>query len=234
MKPFEQEIAHIDFVTETKWQCTLDEYLDKIRNSTRPNIIASKVEEATWWPITTLKLDDPRMPFAWQMLHRPNSVHIISSIVTQGIEETHWKIFTLVWWEVFHYWAAKEVPNFPAWGVDDGELVEHAAIREMCKEEMPVLRPEWVKSAECLSKGLHNYNSVWGSTEQSFIVNLDAELPKGMKIEELDGHIWGLVSEWERIKSQVEELSLSIEDILCGNVDKLALYKVLHKKWFLS
>lgn len=234
MNTFEQEIAHIGFVTETQGQCNLWDYVRKIMVSSRPDIEVDKVKEATWWPITTLKLNDPRMPFAWQMVHRPNSVHIISSIVTKGIEETHWKVFTLVWGEVYHYGAAKEVPNFPAWGIDDGELVEHAAIREMCKEEMPVLKPEWVKSAECLSKGPHNYNSVGGSTEQSFIVNLDAELPEWMKIEELNGHIWGLVSEWERIKSQVEELSLSIEDILCGNVDKLALYKVLYKKGLLS
>ena len=123
------------------------------------------------------------------MLHRPNSVHVIATIITDAVAETQGKVFTLVAGEVFHYGTAEVVPNFPAGGIDRGETVEHAALREMCKEEMPVLKPQWVTSAECISNGPHNYNSVGGSTEQSFIVHLEAKLPAGMKIEELNGHI---------------------------------------------
>lgn len=228
------EIEHIDFITKTQGQSTLDDYINKVKQSSRPDIWITQVPEATWWPITTLKLDDPVMPFLWQMGHRPNSVHIISSIVTQWVEETQWKVFTLVWWEVYHYWAAQEVPNFPAGWIDPGELLEHAALREMCKEEMPVLQLKWVKSVELLSKGPHNYNSVWGSTEQSYPVHIDAVLPEWMSINELDGHIGWLAEENERIKSQVEELNADLEYILCGNVDKLGLNKVLQKKWLLT
>ena len=60
---------------------------------------------------------------------------------------------------------------------------------------MPVLRAEWVSSAECISVGPYNYNSVGGSTEQSFIVHIEAKLPPGMRIEELNGHIGGLAKE---------------------------------------
>jgi len=226
---FLEEIDHIDLLTKTYGQCTVEEYKAKIANSSRSDIGVRIVKEATAGPITTMKLDDPQMPFPWQMLHRPNSVHVIASIVTDGIESTKWKIFTLVGWEVYHYGAAAEVPNFPAGWIDAWELVEHAALREMCKEEMPVLKPEWVNTAECLSRWNYNYNSVGWSTEQSFIVHLDAKLPKGMRIDELDGHIGGLASEWERIKSKVEELVPDLEYKLCGNVDKLALLKVLMK-----
>jgi hypothetical protein len=55
------------------------------------------VPEASGGPISTFKLNDaPNIPFEWQMMHRPNSVHIIATIVTDAVEETRGKVFTLV------------------------------------------------------------------------------------------------------------------------------------------
>ena len=54
------------------------------------------MREATGGPITTFKITDPQIPFKWQMLHRPNSVHIIATIITDAVEETRGKVFTLV------------------------------------------------------------------------------------------------------------------------------------------
>ena len=214
--------------THTPDNSSLENYITKLTNSGL-EIEVLKIQEASWWPVTNLKLlvTNPHTgkKYPWIINHRPNSVHMVSSIRTSWVEETKWKVFTLLWWEVFHFGGPTLAPNFPAWGIDPGETVEQAALREM-SEEMPVLNREWIKFVENISPWKRNHASIWWSTEQNYLVHVNAQLPEGMSIRELENHIEWVAKENERIVSQVRELSPEVAKEVCWNVDKLGLILV--------
>jgi len=212
---------HIKFLTETKNDSTVESYTKSLLRE-KPGAEIKVIKEASWWPITNLLVNIPDIGHPWIVHHSPNSVHMISSITTQWIEETKGKIYTLVWWEVFHPPAAAVIPTFPAGWIDPEETIEEAWLREM-SEEMPVLKPEWIQSVECLS-GKHN--SIGRSTEKSYTLHIKAQLPEWMSIDELDGHIGWVYGTSERIRSQVEELTPKLGIKLWWNIDIVWLIMV--------
>ncbi len=211
---------------------SLDDYIRSLEESDL-NIRVEKIPQASWWPITNLRLHvtDPHTwgEYVRIINHRPNSVHMVSSIRTSGVEDTREKVFTLLGWEVFHFGGPTLAPNFPAGWIDQGESVEQAALREM-SEEMPVLLPEWIRSVENISLWEKSHASIGWSSEWNYLVHIDAQLPEGMTIEKLQNHIGGVATENERIVSQVRELTPEVALEICWVVDKLGLILVWMKE----
>ena len=218
--------------THTTDNSTLEDFITSLENSDI-DITVEKIPEASGGPISNLRLHitDPHTGEKYQRIikHRPNSVHMVSSIRTNLVAETQWKVFTLLWGEVFHFGGPTLAPNFPAGWIDKWETVEQAALREM-SEEMPVLKSEWIRSVTNISLWERNHSSIWWSSEQNYLVHIDAVLPDGMSIGELQNHIWWVASENERIVSQVRELTPAVADEICGIVDKLGLILVGEKE----
>jgi len=214
--------------THTTDDSSLESYIRKLEESDL-EIRVEKIPEASGWPITNLRLHvtDPHTGEVYVRIinHRPNSVHMVSSICTTWIEETQWKVFTLLGGGVFHFGWPTTAPNFPAWWIDPWETVEQAALREM-SEEMPVLKPEWITSVENISLWERSHASIGWSSEWNHLVHIKSQLPEWMSIEELQNHIGGIASEHERIESQVRELSPEVANEICWVVDKLGLILV--------
>ena len=219
-------------MTHTLDNSTLEDYIAALKSSDL-DIEIEKISEASWGPITNLRLlvTDPHtdQKYARIINHRPNSVHMVSSIRTSWIEETQWKVFTLLAGDVFHFGWPTKAPNFPAWWIEKGETVEQAALREM-SEEVPVLKREWVHSVENISLWERSHASIGWSSEWNYIVHLKSQLPDGMSIDELANHIGWVASENERIVSQIRELTPEVANEICGVVDKLGLILVWMKE----
>lgn len=222
--------------TNTSDQSGVDIYIERLiqlGQEVGQEIVVEKIKEASGGPITNLRLHvtDSRTwgKYIRIIKHRPNSVHMVSSICTTWVEETKGKVFTLIGWEVFHYGGPTTAPNFPAGWIDKDETVEEAALREM-SEEMPVLKPEWITSVENISLWERNHASIGWSSENNYLVHIKAQLPEWMTIGELDNHIGWVASEHERIKSQVRELVPEVALEICGIVDKLWLILVWMKE----
>lgn len=222
--------------TYTQDNSSLEDFIRNLENSDL-DIRVEKIPEASGWPITNLRLHvtDPHTWGSYVRIisHRPNSVHMVSSITTNGVSETQWKVFTILWWGVFHFGGPTFAPNFPAWGIDKGETVEQAALREM-SEEIPVLKPEWITSVENISLWKRSHASIWWSSEWNYLAHIKAELPEWMSIEQLANHIGWVATEHERIESQVRELTPEVAHEVCGVVDKLGIILVGMKEnpWF--
>jgi len=214
--------------THTTDNSALEDFITSLENSDL-DIKVEKIPEASGGPISNLRLHvtDPHTGGTYQRIikHRPNSVHMVSCIRTNLVAETQWKVFTLLWGEVFHFGGPTLAPNFPAGWIDAGETVEQAALREM-SEEMPVLKREWITWVKNISLWERSHASIWGSSEQNYLMQVDAQLPDGMSIEELQNHIGWVASENERIVSQVRELTPGVADEICWVVDKLGLILV--------
>lgn len=195
-----------------------DEYEADLKEQ-KPHLKIKRVLEACSGPITTFRIedgDDVRI-----ITHRPPSVLALTTFHDSGLigQAPH----TLLAGDVWHLGSLDKRSNFPAETIKYGESSEEASIRCL-SEEVPVIDPKWINRVQSMG---YRYPSVGDSAQRIYSTHINVELPRGMTVSDLNGHIGGVAAEHERIRSKVQLVDKNLLSQVCGTADTLAIAQIL-------